>query len=129
MSPKRRNNDKNGNREQLKAAQLSDDITDFEQFREELLPALRADLKKGLDAETLYRKYQAYAAARGVTIAMTSTDEGKALQAVKEILDRSQGKATEKKEVTHRLSKLSDKELDSVLITQLEEYDGEGYEN
>lgn len=121
--PKRRNNNKNGDREILRASQLADDISDFEQFREEILPALRADLKAGLDAESIYRKYQAYAAARGVTIAMTSNDEGKALTAIKDVLDRVGGKATEKREVEHRFNQLSDQELDAVVLTELGDWD------
>ena len=84
-----RNNGKNGYREQFRAANLIDELAEFEKFKEDILPALRADLKNGLDAESLYTKYQSYAAARGVTIAMTSGDEGKALQAIKDILDVS----------------------------------------
>lgn len=97
-----------------------DTLSEFEQFRKEILPALRRDIKAGLSNEEIYKKYQAHTAARSVTIALTDPDSGKALAAIKEIHDRGTGKPKERQEVTHRLDKLADEQLDALLQTQLE---------
>jgi hypothetical protein len=114
---------KNNNRQLRQQAQLHDDLAEFEEFRREILPMLRKDIEAGMSAEDMYAKYQAHAAARGITIAMTAADEGKALAAVKDILDRSQGRAIERKENVHRFDKLSDEELDAMLLTEMDEKD------
>jgi gamma-glutamyl:cysteine ligase YbdK (ATP-grasp superfamily) len=88
-------------------------------IREALLPELRADLASGLTAEQIYQKYQTLAAARSVQIVATEVDSSKALAAVKDILDRSQGKAKERQEIEHRLGKLPETELDALLLTKL----------
>ncbi|MCK5020956.1 MAG: hypothetical protein KAS32_28335 [Candidatus Peribacteraceae bacterium] len=113
--------DRSGRPELARAVKLHDQLAAFESFKNEILPALRADLKTGLDAAAIYDKYQAYAAARGVTIAMTSADEGKSLQAIKDILDRAQGKAVERRETKHQFEELSDEELDAMVLTELED--------
>ena len=79
------------------------------------------DLEKGMDAKSIYKKYSNLAAARGITIALSSTDEQKALAAVKDVLDRTQGKATEKKEIKHQLEDLRDEELDAILQSEIQD--------
>lgn len=118
---------KTGNPEQSKVAKALDDLAEFEDFRETLLPAIRKDLKKGLTAQQIQAKYAAYAQARLVQIALMETDSGKASAAAKDILDRTHGRATEKKEVTHRFKDLTDAELDAVL--QSEEADLDSMED
>lgn len=94
------------------------------QFRENMMSELDEDLRKGLSADEIAKKYAPAMAVRAVTIAMTEADPSKALAAVKEVLDRGVGKATEKTEVTHKYQNLPDEELDAVLKTlQTEEED------
>lgn len=102
-------------------ARNMDLLAEFDRFKDEVLPALRADLKNGLTAEEIYSKYQHLVAARSVTLAMTEVDTSKALSAIKDILDRSQGKAKERQEVTHKMSKVSDDELDAMLMSKVKE--------
>lgn len=102
-------------------AHLVDDLNEFEKFRKEILPMLRKDIEKGLEASEMYKKYQAHAAARGITIAMTSLKEANALAAIKDILDRSQGKAVEKKQVELKYAGLTDEELDAKVFSELQE--------
>lgn len=106
---------------QYKAAAMIDDLREFNQFREEILPVLRKALANGDDADTIYKRFQAYAAARAVSIAATEVDSGKALSAIKDILDRTQGRAKERTEVTHRLSSLPEEQLDSILLSKLKD--------
>lgn len=98
---------------------LIDDLAEFDSFRNELLPALRQALKDGKSAEDIYSMASAAAAARAVTIAVKEEDSGKALAAIKEILDRDKGKAKERQEVTHKLEKLPEEQLDALLLSKL----------
>lgn len=100
-----------------------DELAAFEQFKSEILPYLRDALQKGASAEEIYKKAEALAAARAVTIAATETDASKALSAIKDILDRSGGKPTDKREITHKYKDLSDEELDAMLLSEAEEAD------
>ncbi len=106
---------------QTRMAGILDDITQFEEFKASILPVLRDALKQGLDADTIYKKFQAYAAARAISIAATEVDSSKALSAIKDILDRTQGRAKERTEVTHKLSSLPEEQLDAILLSKLKD--------
>lgn len=95
-----------------------DNLIEFEEFKESLLPAIRKDLLAGKSAAELMEKYQALAAARVISIAAAELDSGKALAAAKDIIDRTSGKAKESKEITHKLEKLSDEELDALVAAK-----------
>lgn len=116
--PRRRSEPRNGHAAESRQATLHEDIKELEEFRNTLLPALRRDLKAGLSAAEITKKYAAMAEARLVMIALMETNAATAISAAKDILDRSQGKATEKREVTHRFSEMTDKELDAVLVSE-----------
>ena len=96
-----------------------DYLSDFEEFTQEVLPSIRDDIKCGRSAEEILEKYSAVAAARVATIAVKDPDTGRALAAIKDLLDRVKGRPTEKKEVSHRFDKVQDQELDSMLSTML----------
>jgi hypothetical protein len=57
-------------------------------------------------------------AARQVSIAITDPDAGKALAAIKDLNDRTEGKAVERVEATHKYEKLKDEELDALLQSE-----------
>ena len=107
------------NKEEHARACISDELSEFYSFREDVLPVLRKSLKDGATAEDIYTKFQAYAAARAVTIVAKEVDSGKVLAAIKDILDRVGGRASEKKEITHKLEKLPDEQLDALLLSKL----------
>lgn len=98
-------------------------LAEFQNFKEVLLEGVQKDILSGMTAEQIYAKYSPAAAGRVVTVAATEIDSGKALAAAREILDRGMGKATEKKEVTHKYKDLSDEELASLVATTLSEAD------
>lgn len=116
MSPRT----KMGNLQEDRMLRSLDKLADFQEFQAEILPALRNDLKAGFTAQELYEKYQALAAARTISIVMQDKDSAKALAASKDILDRTLGKAKERTEVTHKLERLPDEQLDSLLLSELE---------
>ena len=97
-----------------------DELTAFEDFKETILPALQKAVREGVTADEIYQKFQSHAAARAVSIAMKEVDSSKALAAIKDILDRSGGKAAEKREITHKLERLPDEQLDALLLSKLQ---------
>lgn len=106
-------------------ADALDDLAAYQQFKDELLPELRQALARGETAEDLYKRYEALAAARLISIAAKEVDSGKAAQAAKDILDRRQGKAKERTQHEHKFSKVPDEQLDAILLSQLDELDDE----
>jgi signal transduction histidine kinase len=107
---------------QMARAHTLDDMELFNKFREEIAPKLRAMLNdKKTKAEDIYAFMTKYAAARTGTIIMAEPDTGKALAAVKEILDRSMGRPVERKETKHTFEKLKDEELDSLILSRMKE--------
>jgi hypothetical protein len=99
-------------------ARSLDDLSEYEEFREMFLPAIRAALLKGMTSEQILAKFKPVMAARLVQLGVTGS-ENAALGAIKELLDRVDGKAVQKQEHTHRLAKLPDAELDAILQSKL----------
>lgn len=98
-----------------------DNIRDFVEIFQGLTPGLKADLKKNLSPKQLIEKHQSLLTARLLSIAVTDPDSAKSVAACRDLLDRVLGKPTEKKEMEHKFSKLSDQELDAVLVTELDD--------
>jgi hypothetical protein len=111
------------NTHEHKMAVALDELAEFERFLEEILPTLRRAVKERWDPEKIYRACETEMAARQVQIAMMDKDPARALAAIKDALDRTRGKATEKVEITNKLEKLSDEELDALLQTELRDVD------
>jgi hypothetical protein len=116
--PRKRSERRTGNDAEMKQHALHESIKELEEFKATLLPALRKDLLAGMSEAQIQKKYAAYVQTRLVQIALMDEDSGRALAAAKDILDRTNGKATEKKEVLHRFKDLSDAELDAVLESE-----------
>jgi len=95
-----------------------DKLKAFDDFQENILPALQKDLRDGMGSEELRKKYASYVQAAQLTQALT---DPKAAGERKDVLDRLEGKATEKKEISHRLEKLPEEELDALLLSELED--------
>lgn len=94
------------------------DLTEFENFKATILPALRKDVQAGMKPKELREKYAALVQARVITAALVEPDNSKAANAAKDIIDRVEGKATERKEVTHKFKDMSDQELDAILKSE-----------
>lgn len=100
-----------------------DKLAEFEAFVEDVPAELRQALLEGKDASALYKKYANYAAVRVISIIAKEKDSGKALAAAKELLDRTYGKATERKEIRHQLEDLKDEEIDAIILSELDDSD------
>lgn len=108
-----------------------DELTIFEEFKAKILPELRKDIAAGLSTDALLKKYEKFATARAITIAITEQDSGKALAAVKDIVDRQRGKPTENKTVRHKFEDVDDAQLEALItakLTEEAEDDGESDE-
>ena len=100
-------------------ANLLDDVLEFEKFKDEVAPKLREMLASGASSSEILEFAEAHAAARMATTAILSRDDKTAVAASKDILDRTRGRATEKKKVEHKFENLPDQELDAVLAGKL----------
>jgi hypothetical protein len=114
-------NQPKSNKVEEKQVDLIDQLTQFEDFRGTILPALQDDVKKGMSTSDLRKKYASLVQARLITAALANPDDSKALAAATDLLNRVEGKATERKEVKHTLEGLSDKELDAVLESEIDD--------
>lgn len=104
-----------------KMINLIDQLAEYESFTKNIPKELREAILKGTSAKALYKKYENFAAVRVIQILMTEKDSAKALAAVKELLDRTHGKATEHKDIRHSLEQLEDKEIDALLLGEMED--------
>ncbi len=96
-------------------------LSEYDSYATEVAPILRQAVTQGWSPDKIFKHFQSYLAARAVTIALNDKDSGKALAALKDLMDRSVGKATEKIETTHRLEKLGDADLDKMLASLVSE--------
>jgi len=120
---KRQHNRKSGHQAEDHRIRLVDDLNAFDEFKEKILPALRRDLLKGMPSEKLREKYSAYITAGMITTALIDEDPGKRLAAGKDLIDRVEGKAKERKEIEHRLTRLSEDELNAVIASEIQDLD------
>ena len=97
---------------------LHEDLAEFEEFQATTLKAIRKDIKAGMSGAEIRKKYAAIVQGRLLTMALTTEDEKTATIIAKDILDRADGKAAEKKEVTHRFANMKEEELDALLKSE-----------
>lgn len=115
------------NNTEYRMVRAIDELAEFERFQEEIMPILKTAIKERWSADKIWNHptTQALLAARAVTIGVMDKDPARALSAIKDLMDRSVGKPTEKREVKHQLEKLSEDQLDSLLLSQLQDLEQE----
>lgn len=106
---------KDNYRTEMSLAAKLDQLAAFEEYSADILPALQAAVRQGKSAGDIRAMVTAVAAAKLATALVKETDPMKILALAKDIFDRSEGKATEKVEITSKLEKLSDNDLDALL--------------
>lgn len=96
-----------------------DKLTQLEGILHNIPDAIMADLAAGLDAAGILKKYKSFAAARTVATMLQDNDRGD--RAAQALLDRVDGKPTQKQEVTAKYEGLSEDKLDALLKSKLSE--------
>ncbi len=112
-----RGNGRNSHPAEMKQDRLHKELAEFEDYQT-ILATIRKDIKKGMTQKQLAEKYAPLAQARVISEMLTTDNPTAALAAAKDLLDRVEGKATEKKEVTHRFKDMADAELDAILESE-----------
>ena len=111
------------NHELDRKCSMVDDIAQFEKFKNEVLAEIREMWAVGKSEKEIANKFRPMIKGRQITIALTERDPGKALSAIKDFLDREEGRPVEKKEITHQYAELDDNEFDALLSSELAELD------
>lgn len=92
-----------------------DQLAAYDDFANSVAPTLQKAVVEKWSVDRIYKEFGSLLAARAITIALKEQDSGKALSAIKDVMDRSIGKAADKVETTHRLEKMADSDLDKLL--------------
>jgi hypothetical protein len=121
--PKKTNRYNSGNGSQNTLNRKIDELAEYDEFCNNVLPKLRKMVAENKDAGDMYKAFQAMIAARVITEALTTKDPKMALAAAREILDRGMGKAKETINVNNRYEQLSDEALDQLLKSEQEALD------
>jgi hypothetical protein len=98
--------------------QMISDLAEFEEFRTQIINSVRRDLLAGMPSDQLRKKYMPLITARMISEALTTPDAAKAASIAKDLTDRSEGKPTERKEITVKYADLPDEELDALLESE-----------
>ena len=98
-----------------KQARLVDDLTDFAEFKSRFPGELRRDVLNGKTPKELQSKWKTLITARVIAVAITDPDTKAALAASKDILDRADGKAIERKQELHLMANVPEEQLDAAL--------------
>jgi hypothetical protein len=112
---------KTGIVEQGDMVNMVSDLAEFEDFRKQFLPMIQKDLREGKTVKELREKYQAMLQARVIQIGLMEQDASKALAAIKDSLDRTEGRAVERKAIAHKFESMDDRELDALLASKLKQ--------
>lgn len=110
-----------GHRQDAEMARNLDDLAKFEEFEDTILPIMKKALKEGKSGPELFKLVESYAAARAISIGLTSADEGKALAAVQDILNRVHGKSKETININTKYEQMTDEELDRLARSEEEQ--------
>ena len=105
--------------EQDRKVDMLDRLSQFDWFEQTILPAIREDLQAGTPAEALRAKYQAVVQACLISTAIADSDPKNRIAASKDVLDRSEGKAKERVEQTHKFESLDEDQLTAILKSKL----------
>ena len=106
-----------------------DDLAEFEDYVGSVLPKIRQLRKKGKTAKQIYDLFKDDFAARKVSIALDpSVAPEKALAAMNSLEDRIDGKPKERKELDHKYAQMPDKQIDSLLLSELSDSDSPAQE-
>lgn len=97
-----------------------DQLAGYENYRRDVAPHIRKLMESGASAQKILDSAKELAAVKLVEKALGGTGKDQ-MVALKELLDRTEGKATEKIEIKNKYDRLGDDELDALLASKLKE--------
>lgn len=101
-------------------ARAIDELAEFEDFKQSLLPKLRQMLRDGRSADQIRREVGPYIAARVASMALTGNLKSpNTLKAAQDVLDRLEGKAVQRVEQKTVYAQMSKKELAALCFQKL----------
>lgn len=112
---------KNRNSVEDKMISNLDSLAEFNEFQRTLLPIIKGAVKSKDAPKAILELARSYAAARIALIMATDPDNKTALAAAKDLLDRTEGKAVERRELRHSMANLKDEELDALVMSKIDE--------
>ena len=101
---------------------IVDELKEFDKWRSEFLPLIRKDMLSQLPAQEILKKYKRIAAAR-LVMELVNPVARTAVSAAKDIMDRTEGRAKETVEHTHKYDNMSDSEITSHLKSLRQDVD------
>lgn len=109
------------NKVEERMVNMVDELNEFREFRQTIMPRIRKLIKEGKKAEDLYKEHRDMLAARKLSIALDpSVAPEKALTAITDIENRLEGKPREARDITHKFAQMPDKQIDALLLSELE---------
>jgi hypothetical protein len=109
-----------GKRTQGRAARSIDNLAEYEDFRESILPAIRGDIRDGLTAAQIQEKYNLDVVARQISIALSENDSARALKAIQDLRNRVEGTPVQRVEQKHKLENMDEDQLDALILSKAE---------
>jgi hypothetical protein len=100
-------------------ARALDDLAEFETFRDLFAPEIRKMLLDGASDKQIMEKFRPLMAGRLVQIGAAGKSSD-AISAIRELLDRLDGKPKQAIDHTHKLAKLPESEIDAILQSKLQ---------
>jgi hypothetical protein len=99
--------------------QMLDEHDQFKKYQE-MFKKLLTMVGAGATADELRREFGPAITARAIAMAAT-TDDGRLFSTLmKDLVDRTEGRAVERREVSHQFQNLTDEELNNVLASELD---------
>ncbi len=98
-------------------ARALDQLAEYDSFTSEIAPLLRKAIKEGWSAERLKTdpRIKTLLLARQISIGLMEKNSAAALSAIKDLIDRSEGKPVERKDIKMSLEAAPDEEIDAKL--------------
>lgn len=100
-------------------ARRLDKLAEYEEFTNKVAKPLRKLLLEGKSDTEIIKHFKGYLGARLMHVIMTSRNDNITLNAIREAMDRVEGKPVAKVQNTHKFEKLSEAELDAVIESEI----------
>lgn len=108
--------------EEERMARMMDDVAEFEEFRQSLLPKLRRAVLEGWSADKIRREVGPHVAARVASMALLGpARSGITMKAAQDTLDRLEGKPIQRQETLHHHTQMTKKELAALVLQKLKD--------